>query len=104
MLDRHMQKSFERSTSPLFISRELKFFNPGIEFLANSMVVLNHCRDRRPFFWCVRRQPPADRVDPESEKLVQFWCEWLQASVVYAQEVPVKRFQMAQGKNYTMAF
>src|SRR6266849_2929839 len=104
MLDRDVQEGFERRPSRRLILRELNSCKRRIELPADSIFVLNDSRDRRPFFRRVRGQAAADRVDPKGEKFVEPRRERIQSRGVFAEEVPIECFQMAQVKNDTMPF
>src|SRR5713101_3300955 len=75
-----------------------------VEFGANPLVVRRDFRARWPVSRLVARQTGADRVYAESKKLIKGSMKPAQAECTLAQEIPVECLDVAQIKNYPVAF
>ena len=77
--------------------------NRGVQLFAEAFVVIPNPVDRRPILGLIRWQAALHRVDAKGEELVKVGVEGRKAQR-FPEKIPVKRFQVAQIKNYPVAF
>src|ERR1019366_4628961 len=67
--------------------------------MAQALIVRVDLRTDRPILRCVGGQPAAHWIDAERKELIECSVECGQIKMAAAQEVPIKRFQMAGVKH-----